>query len=160
MIYQICINCATEKPLTIDYFHFRRDNNKFRPKCRDCHKIKCKKRYDNRTSDQIDQDSKRYMSVPANIRLWKLAKKRADKKGLSFNITPNDIIVPIYCPVFPYLKLNSQYLDVCPSLDRIDNKQGYIVGNIRVISHRANSIKGFASEEELLSVLAYVQGLV
>lgn len=43
-----------------------------------------------------------------------------------------------------------------PSIDRIDNKKGYILGNVQVISYRANMLKGDASIEEVRRVLAYM----
>jgi hypothetical protein len=39
-----------------------------------------------------------------------------------------------------------------PTLDRIDNKKGYVPGNVRVISHRANRLKQDATPVELYDI--------
>ena len=41
-----------------------------------------------------------------------------------------------------------------PSMDRIDPTKGYIKGNVRVISNRANTLKCNATVAELEAVLA------
>lgn len=40
-------------------------------------------------------------------------------------------------------------VDNSPSLDRIKNDAGYIKGNVVVVSHRANRMKGDSTPEEL-----------
>jgi hypothetical protein len=45
-----------------------------------------------------------------------------------------------------------------PSVDRVDNACGYVKGNIRVISARANHLKSDATVEEIRSLLAYMEG--
>lgn len=77
---------------------------------------------------------------------------RAKKLGLEFNLDISDIEIPEYCCVLN-LKLdkgvgNGQQPN-SPSIDRIDCKKGYVKGNIRIISHRANRIKTDASFEEI-----------
>lgn len=42
-----------------------------------------------------------------------------------------------------------------PSLDRINWKKGYVPGNVRVISQRANLILGDATADELRRALAF-----
>jgi hypothetical protein len=74
--------------------------------------------------------------------IWHRAKKRAARQGLDFNLPLESVVIPQVCPVLGILlfkrvgrSLNS------PSLDRIDPKKGYVVGNCRVVSDHANRIK-------------------
>jgi len=88
-------------------------------------------------------------------RLLSSAKNRAKEKGLEFNLTPEDIVIPEYCPVFPHIKLERGNSRTRPELDRIDNSLGYVKGNVCVISGRANRLKADASIAELEAILAY-----
>jgi len=90
--------------------------------------------------------------------LWKSAKKRAKDKELDFDISVSDIIIPQLCPLLNIPLVvrtghNRRFPD-SPSLDRIDNRFGYIQGNILVISWRANFIKSDASLNELELLVA------
>lgn len=91
--------------------------------------------------------------------MWVGAKLRARHKGLPFDIEPSDIKIPEYCPVLG-IKLECAKgrhpQPQSPSLDRIHPEFGYVRGNILVISHRANTLKRDATEEELTKVLKYV----
>ncbi len=64
------------------------------------------------------------------------AKRRAKNKRLSFDLRPDDIVIPKRCPVFGFiLKISKgRFSDRSPSLDRIDPTKGYIKNNIKVIS--------------------------
>lgn len=108
--------------------------------CKACTKI--------RTKNYLDRDRKE--NFPKY--LLKYAKRRAQLKGLDFNLTIEDIIIPDVCPVFgTVLELNNhtrQNLNT-PTLDRIDNSKGYVKGNVIVVSWKANRIKNNASLEEL-----------
>ena len=84
------------------------------------------------------------------------AKNRAKKKGLEFNIDISDVIIPKTCPVLGIKILEDiqgRYTDNSPSIDRIDNDGGYTKGNVRIISHRANSLKSNATVSELKKIL-------
>jgi hypothetical protein len=56
------------------------------------------------------------------------------------------------------LKRGVGKFDSCsPSLDRIVPELGYVKGNVRVISDRANRIKRDATLEELRAIVKYVE---
>lgn len=102
-------------------------------------------------SELHNKSNKRYQ-------IWCSIKKRAKLKGLDFNLTLDDIPqIPKKCPVLgiPIIenKGSHQPTDNSPSVDRIDSTKGYIKGNIRIISNRANRIKADATIEELRKVL-------
>lgn len=84
-------------------------------------------------------------------RLYFLAKKRAKEKGIEFNIEVDDITIPSVCPILeiPLTKNNIGWAADIPTLDRIDPNKGYIKGNIKVISGKANVMKNNATIEEL-----------
>lgn len=90
-------------------------------------------------------------------KIWCGSKKRAKIKGIEFDLKPTDIPqIPKYCPVLGIkIKANTTHkpLDSSPSIDRIDSTKGYVKGNIRIISNRANRIKADATVEELRKVL-------
>ena len=80
-------------------------------------------------------------------RLYDSAKSRATLKGREFDIELSDVIIPQLCPVFGTPMKQ-------PSIDRIDSNKGYIKGNVRVISRRANVLKNNATVAEMRLVLA------
>jgi predicted RNA-binding Zn-ribbon protein involved in translation (DUF1610 family) len=107
-----------------------------------------------RRKKQNDKDSQRiYLRV----------KSRAKLKGILFNITAAEIIVPKHCPVLGIelqIRRGRQgYYPDSPSLDRIDPALGYIIGNVRVISNRANLLKSNATVAELEAVLADLKNI-
>ena len=88
-------------------------------------------------------------------------KYRAKQSGLPFNLTKDDIVIPEFCPVLG-IKLRQMAIDEepkrgyhpqAPSLDRIIPELGYVKGNVRVISARANLLKNDATVLELELVL-------
>lgn len=82
------------------------------------------------------------------------AKQRARKKGIEFDLTIDDFDVPEVCPilgiplVFPSGDRRGPRFN-SPSLDRIDNRKGYVKGNVQVVSQRANTMKHDATPSEL-----------
>ena len=44
-----------------------------------------------------------------------------------------------------------------PSFDRVDNMQGYIPGNVQIISHKANQIKNAGSIADHEAVIQYMR---
>jgi hypothetical protein len=89
-------------------------------------------------------------------------KHRATKAGIPFNIDKDDIIIPTHCPVLG-IKLHwnqgKGYHPDSPSVDKINPNLGYVKGNVRVISARANLLKNDATIEELTKVLEDLRAL-
>jgi hypothetical protein len=87
-------------------------------------------------------------------------KSKASGRGLEFNITLVDLLpLPVTCPVLGLVidytgKQKSGRIDTSPSVDRIDNTKGYVPGNVRVISWRANKLKSDATAAELRLIAA------
>ncbi len=89
------------------------------------------------------------------------ARVRARDKGLDFNLVASDVVVPAVCPVLGIpLRVNvGTNGPNSPSIDRIVPHKGYVRGNVRIISHRANSLKSNASSAELELVVADLKAL-
>ncbi len=91
-----------------------------------------------------------------NSDIFYRVRSRAKKAGIPFNLTPDDIVIPAVCPVLGIrIQANDKKgpLPSSPSLDRIRPALGYVKGNVRVISNRANTLKCDATVEELEKVL-------
>lgn len=85
------------------------------------------------------------------VALHSRARQRAARRGLPFNLRVSDIVVPTVCPALgvPIVigEMRSAY---SPSLDRIRPGLGYVRGNTRVISDKANRLKGALDVEGLI----------
>lgn len=92
-------------------------------------------------------------------RLWGKSRKRAREAGIEFTLQVADIVVPDKCPILGVeLMYDKGINDRKPSLDRIDSSKGYVPGNVRVISWRANYIKGELSPEQIERLYLYTKG--
>jgi hypothetical protein len=88
------------------------------------------------------------------------ARKRAKKKCLPFSITEADLgdwRTIEYCPVFKWIKFNwnhegAHWSATSPSIDQIVVGLGYIPGNARIISWRANHAKMDSSDDEIVAL--------
>lgn len=93
----------------------------------------------------------------ARVYLLRQAKARAAKSGIEWGLgEPREAALrlrwPTHCPVFGFELVYgaSGRLRNSASLDRIDSTEGYIWGNVRVVSWRANDLKKDATPDELI----------
>lgn len=118
--------------------------------------VKCK----NTTHGMSTRDGRKNKT---NIKydMWIMAKKRCLKSNKEFNIKPEDIPeIPLFCPILNIELIrninNFGPSDNSPSLDRIDTSKGYIIGNLKIISNRANRIKSDSTLEEIKNIYNYM----
>jgi|SRR6185503_19320351 len=103
------------------------------------------------------RDRKRHRKFPERMLLTK-ARARAKQDKVACTIVLGDIIIPKTCPVLgiKLYKGSRKRHDGSPTLDRVILDQGYIPGNVAVISHRANRIKSDASLQELEALIRWL----
>jgi actin-related protein len=122
------------------------------------YKQKARDRYELKKDEIVACQKERRKKFPEKA-LLVLAKQRAKKKGLDFNITEEDIVIPEYCPLLHYRleRGEGSVQNSSPTLDRFDPTKGYIKGNVWVISNRANRIKQDASVSELVLLVSNLE---
>lgn len=83
--------------------------------------------------------------------MWLKARNRAKALGVLFTIVVADITIPKQCPLLGVVLARSKgkVSRNSPTLDRKIPRLGYTLGNVWVISHKANAMKQDASLEEL-----------
>jgi len=130
----ICTHCNIEK----SYLEFGKKSDGWKDLQGVRHKWHCRK---------CD-----YKSIAENhikkpyVRLFHLAKRRAEKKKIDFSLTkeivkakfPKDNKCPVTKKPFLFGIENKNYN---PSIDRIDNNKGYTKDNIVIVCHIVNAIK-------------------
>ena len=170
-----CPRCKEIKPLMAGFGVNKGKAGGFSSHCRTC-RSKAGKKYYQGNRERIDAQHKAYaVRNVVKVKAWKRewaktpriqvlnmlnqARHRAKRKGLPFNITLGDIRLPVFCPVLgitlDYGHKGGHLLPSSPSLDRRIPELGYVRGNVEVISMKANSIKGYATPEEIARVALY-----
>lgn len=107
-----------------------------------------------------DERRAKHRKDPRNLMI-DMAKRRAREKGLPFDLSASDLSVPEFCPVLgiPIRIGDRTVCESSPTLDRIVPAIGYVKGNVRVISFRANSLKRDATEKEIELILADLRAI-
>lgn len=161
---KLCPRCKETKPLTEEFFYRSRNLKKapsgFQGWCKQCAR-------DNTQSKPVAERREGYrewdflhpISGRLETRILWDARGRARRKGLLCDIEVQDVVIPPLCPVLgiPLIFKGGKQSDNSPSLDRIVPSLGYVKGNVRVISWRANDVKGNATADELEAVARYVR---
>jgi hypothetical protein len=158
MITKICAKEGIERPIE----EFGRDVHQadgYCSSCKECRKVPLEGRqqyYSSHKPKILEYNRQwRLRQQQRDMRLFKLkdmirsAKNRAKQEGVPCDIETDDFVETIYtldtCPVFPWIILAwgniGRQKRESPTLDRIVPALGYVKGNVRIISWRANSAK-------------------
>lgn len=145
---KLCPACAIQKNIS----QFFKNSSKKDGLAIQC--CSCTKEYRRKNRDILNVKNKVRMREDRlnNVKKYMIidAKKRSKHKNIPFCITEENISIPDICPVLgiPIIQAVGQPTNNSPSLDRIIPSLGYVAENIRVISHRANTIKRDMTLEE------------
>ena len=105
-------------------------------------------------------NSERVKCTNPEVKMLQRAKNRAKLKGLEFDLTVKDIIIPKHCPILGIELVcksgTSGGQKNSPALDRKDSKRGYTKDNVQVISHLANMMKSHATSKELITFANWI----
>lgn len=149
----ICKGCLIDKNDKNDFF-YRASGRLIAKYCKKCYGLKYKEKrikYRKEHPEMVKESKKR--DYEKNIITYMLsgARRRAKERGLEFNIGPEDIAIPEFCPILDIkieAKAGMGRSGNAPSIDRVDNSKGYTKDNILIVSDRANSLKKDSTEEE------------
>lgn len=134
-----CRRCGLAKPLN--------EFNKNTSNCRKCTKTQWRK----------------WRSEPVNVvrTLVNNARRRAIKQRVPFALNFKDLTMPDVCPV---LGIKFDWTEITtpnsPSLDRLNPNEGYVPGNVVIISHMANRIKSNATPNQIRAVADWVDEII
>lgn len=132
--------------------------------CRSCTRIRNEERKDRigiknsrlyqKNREQYLRQSIVYAQKNPEKMLHSFARNRARKLNVPFDLAPEDIVIPVSCPCLGItlgsnLGVKGRAKPESPNIDRIIPALGYVRGNVQVISHKANVMKGNHSIEDL-----------
>ena len=165
-----CRLCLLDKPRSA-YVAAKSTKNKLRGECKACHCEKMRARYaaDPKGVNATTVEWRKHNKAKRNATETKWRISNPEKNLLqairvrdkNCNLDLSDIVIPEICPALGIpIKVNTEDRtkrpDGTPSIDRVDSTQGYVKGNVRVISSKANRIKQDATEAELRAIAAYM----
>jgi len=113
-----------------------------------------KRRKQPEIAEQLAAHGKALRRKDPRYHMLVLAKRRAKRKGVYFELRLCDIVVPSHCPALgiPLFVGDGYSSQNSPTLDRYIPSMGYVPGNVGVISALANSIKQNATPEQIQAV--------
>jgi hypothetical protein len=143
-----CVDCHVDLKLDEEYLKNPSMRGKPRTRCERCAHVK-------RNKEKSAAGYKHDMGSA-----FRQIKKRCKAKGLPFDLTIEDLVVPDECPVLkiPIIPASLGGVNpMMPSVDRHVPEKGYTKENIVIMSHRANSLKSNAAFEEIEALYLYLK---
>lgn len=167
---KICTKCKKYQDLSC--FRVRKNRKNaltswcvacLRRKCKHNYLVNRKKRvkylreYHEENKHTVAKRKRAQWADPRNRRsIWLCALRRKSlNKGIKFNLTLEDIVIPEYCPVLGVLLNFDCTSPNCATMDKIVPSKGYVKGNVIVVSKRANQIKSDATVAEIMKVAEF-----
>lgn len=104
----------------------------------------------------VERHRQNWVSVSDEKKMLMAARSRAGKRGIPFNLTVEDIVIPSNCPLCSCKLTKRGHLgretgrSTVPSLDRYDPSLGYTRGNILVICFTCNRRKQDMTGEQMI----------
>lgn len=122
--------------------------------------LKVEHHYCSQSCKSIDQNTKHGECsngvISSRYKMWIGSKERARRDDIPYTLLLEDIPeIPENCPILGIKLKSNTAQGACPtspSLDRIVPSLGYIPGNVRIISWRANSLRNNGTADELMAV--------
>lgn len=163
---RLCNKCDLEKDL-IEFTKCKGCKYGYSYMCKKCRYIEKAKQPSNSSEARkleylrLKKDEKRYenfLNVKKAYRsanrqryLFLSCRKRAKIENIPFNLEISDIIIPEICPILETKIIHEEGPDnlYSPSVDKLVPELGYVKGNIKVISRKANMMKLNANFDEL-----------
>jgi hypothetical protein len=95
---------------------------------------------------------------------YAVIKNKCQSNSIPFDFVVEDLApFPLICPVLgitiDYFKKGSGGSNHSPSIDRLVPEDGYVRGNVRIISQKANRLKQDATVDEQIQILSYSTGV-
>lgn len=167
-----CTVCNESKELT--HFVYNKRRNLVLSRCKECtskynanYRQSKRELLNNKARDkywedpEVNRETNR-LNMEKDIRghLLYLAKSRSVIRNIPYDISKEDIKLVKYCPILNVeLKIGrkGKIEDNSFTLDKVIPSLGYIKGNVRIISAKANRLKSNASVEELESIINYIK---
>lgn len=171
---KICRDCGRELPLDMFY----KNGTGYRPECKECtlkaiserrsrdieaSRAKERERY-HKNRDKEIAAMKRYRKNLKETNYFKhftmSKKKSVMRAGIHWDLDENYLreLFTGVCPVFGCaIHAGGAKDDFKAELDRLIPSKGYVKGNVRWISRRANRIKSDASIDEIKKILKYME---
>lgn len=173
MLTKVCRDCGRELPLG----RFYKNGTGYRPECKECtlkaiserrsrdveaSRAKERERY-HKNRDKGIASMKKYRAKLKDTNYFKFfimnKKKAVLRDGILWDLDEEYLrsIFTGVCPVFGCAIHVGGIKDDCKAeLDRLVPSKGYVKGNVRWISRRANRIKSDATIDELKKILKYM----
>lgn len=154
----------TGKPCGNGHYSYKyTDKNSKAGQCCECASNAQKNRWKNHKDAVNKKKSEEYKNNPQGKILWQI-RSRAKSRGLCFNLTKEDIIIPEKCPccdsTMSFKPVGGGLQNDTPSVDRINNNLGYVSNNIVIICFRCNSIKKDATAAELRKIADFIDKMM
>lgn len=147
-----CRYCDIEKPSTDFYTNSK---GVVRNRCKDCYR-RIERRNKQQNIELMRDRFKAWREQKRGLCLTGVAKNRAQRRGLAFDLDPDDIQARIDSGV---CELTGIAFDLtqprswnAPSLDRIDSTKGYTRDNVRVVLYSLNVMANTWGLQTILEV--------
>ena len=155
---RICVECGE---LRLHQGHGLCDRCYSRQKRRTHHarSLAWEQAYRDRNRERERRRLREYSARTPEKQMIHAAKWRAQRARVPFDLTERDIHIPSTCPVLgiPIQRALGRANENSPALDRVVPCLGYVRGNVRVISGRANTLKRDGTLEEFRALAAYLE---